>query len=188
MFYDDHMPLPFLFNPFKHHLGFIKDYIIRNQTTTKLTDKPAIIKDLKHMGVSLMDIYTGTKSLEVVFEEIMKFLISHNLAEKDIFGEWSGRNHSDFKTIEISDGSEWVLKYYHNEMRYVHPFPARFSQHSIRVKANTLKSAILYLIFKDKDFVTAEDLNSARAVTGLSPVKQMFDVEAIMQMIEILRA
>jgi hypothetical protein len=35
--------------------------------------------------------------------------------------------------------------------------------------------------------VTEEDLNSARALIGLSPIKEVADTEAITEMIEILR-
>lgn len=187
MIYKSHIPLPILFNPLKHHLSFIREYISGNQKSEGQTDNLTIIRDLKHLGGSLMDIYSGSLSPVEVIEEIMKFLKTNNLTKKDLFSVWTGKNPKDFKTIKLSDGSEWVLKYFNDEMRYVHPFPARFSPHSLRVKANTLKSAILYLIFKDKDFVTAEDLNSARAFSGLSPIKDVFDTEAITEMIEILR-
>jgi hypothetical protein len=50
-----------------------------------------------------------------------------------------------------------------------------------------LKSAILYVIFIGKDFVNEDDLNTARALAGLSPVKEVADTEAVMEMIEILR-
>lgn len=47
---------PVLFNPLKHHLGYIKDYIYSNseyENDTKLKD---IIRELKHLRRSLMDI------------------------------------------------------------------------------------------------------------------------------------
>lgn len=101
---------------------------------------------------------------------------------------WAGIGPQDFKTIYLSDGSHWVLKYYDSEQRFVHFFPARFSQYSFRIKANTLKSAILYQIFIGKDYVSEEDLNTARAIASLSPVKDIFDAEAISEMIELLRS
>jgi hypothetical protein len=79
------------------------------------------------------------------------------------------------------------MKYYDHEKRFIHAFPARFSPFSFRIKANTLKSAILYQMFIGKDFITEEDLNIARAIAGLSPVRDLFDTEAITEMIEILR-
>jgi hypothetical protein len=88
----------------------------------------------------------------------------------------------------LSDSSQWTLKYHNSESRHVHIFPARSSPHSFRVKANTLKSAVLYIILIGKDYVTEDDLNTARALAGLSPVKEVSDAEAVTEMIEILRS
>lgn len=93
----------------------------------------------------------------------------------------------DFRIVSLSDSSQWTLKYHNNEICYVHLFPARSSPHSFRVKSNTLKSALLYYILIGKDFITGDDLNKARALLGLSPVKNTVDTEAITEMIEILR-
>ncbi len=50
MNYDYQIPEPFLFNPFKHHVGFIKEFINRN------TDKPGLniqtlLIDIRHLGI-----------------------------------------------------------------------------------------------------------------------------------------
>ena len=187
MLHIDSFPEPILFNPLNHHLGFIKEYINRNLSDKKQTDNSAIAKDLKHIGGSIMDIYSGTLSPGDVSIEVIRFLNANNLNEKDPFVRWAGKDPKDLRTIELSDSSKWVLKYSDNEIRFVHPFPARYSPHSFRVKANTLKSAMLYIICIGKDFITEEDLNIARAVAGLSPVKDVVDAEAITEMIEILR-
>jgi hypothetical protein len=80
-----------------------------------------------------------------------------------------------------------MLKYHDDRTRYVHLFPARTSPHSFRVKANTLKSAIMYNILIGKNYISGKDLNRVREIQGLSPVKDTTDVEAITEMIEILR-
>jgi hypothetical protein len=87
----------------------------------------------------------------------------------------------------MSDSSQWTLKFHDDKLRFVHLFPARFSPFSMRVKANTLKSAILYYIIIGKDYISAVDLNRARALLGLSPVKDPAESEAIIEMVEILR-
>ena len=61
---------PVLFNPLKHHLGYIKDYIYHNseyENDIKLTD---IIRELKHLGTSVMDIYTGSLPVEIICNEV----------------------------------------------------------------------------------------------------------------------
>ena len=80
-----------------------------------------------------------------------------------------------------------MLKYHNDETRYVHVFPTRQSPHTFRVKANTLKSAILYYILIGKDYISRRDLNHSRSLLGLSPVKDTDETKAITEMIEILR-
>jgi hypothetical protein len=181
------IPEPLLFNPLKHHLNFIREYIEHKAGNPEDYDKNIFLKEIKHLGTSVMDIYNGLLSVENISKEVVTFLVSKNITERELFAGWAGRNENDFRVITISDNSEWTLKYHHNEKRHVHFFPARNSPHSFRVKSNTLKSAILYYVVTGKDYITGDDLNRARALSGLSPVRGPADAEAIIEMIEILR-
>jgi hypothetical protein len=187
MFAENLIPLPFLCNPLKHHLGFIKGYIEEKLTSGNSIDRISVSKDLRHLGNSLMDVYTGSLSAIQIIQMISGFLEENKLNGRENFIRWAGKNKKDYRTITLSDNSQWILKYYNNDQRYVHPFPSRYSPHSFRVKANTLKSAILYTLFIGKDYILEEDLNLARAIAGLSPVKEVIDAEAITEMIEMLR-
>jgi hypothetical protein len=183
---DYQIPEPFLFNPVKHHLGFIKDFI-NLYIDDSHTDIKALTRDIKHIGRSVMDIYTGSLSIRRIFLETEEYLKLNNLFERECYSEWAGMKTGCFRIISLSDGSRWTLKYYNNPQRFVHIFPARNSQHTFRVKANTLKSALIYNIIIGKDLVTGDDLNKVRPLLGLSPVKDSIDTEAILEMIEILR-
>ena len=182
------IPEPFQFNPLKHHLSFIKDFIARRLSEDKAPDISLLIKELKHIGTSVMDVYTGSMTVKRIIDEAALFLKSDNLENETDFSLWTGKRFTDFRIIILSDSSKWMMKYQNNKNRYVHLFPARLSPHSFRVKANTLKSAILYNIIIGKDYVSRKDLNRARDLLGLSPVKDPADAEAITEMIEILRA
>ena len=179
------IPEPLLFNPFKHFLPFIKDFISHSISNPVNTDPGYLVRDLKHLGTSVMDVYTGDLSQNEIFKEIMEFLASKDLDSKVAFGAWVG-SYKNFK-VELSDSSLWTMKFHDNESRFVHIFPARLSPRTFRVKANTLKSAILYMILVGKDYVSEHELNTARALAGLSPVKEVADAEAVTEMIEILR-
>jgi hypothetical protein len=182
-----HIPEPLLFNPLKHYLPFIRDYV--NGRTLTLNDPglKELIRELKHIGTCVMDIYTGQLSQNTIFEEIGEFLMTNKIKERLAYKSWAGTEFNDFRITSLSDASQWTLKYHNHETRYVHIFPARLSPHSFRIKANTLKSAILYTILIGKDYVSEEDLNASRALAGLSPVKEVADAEAVTEMIEILR-
>jgi hypothetical protein len=184
---ENQIPEPLLFNPLKHYLPFIRAFISNKMTDEKDPGSKNLIKELKHLGTSVMDIYTGELSQDEIFKEVKEFLTSKQLAAKEIFAEWAGTSYNNFRIISLSDASQWTLKYHDNEKRFVHLFPARLSPHTFRVKSNTLKSAILYIILIGKDFVTEDDLNRARALTGLSPIREVADTEAVTEMIEILR-
>jgi len=183
---DYHIDEPFLFNPLKHHLGYIKDFINQKieNPDSDITDSK---REINHLGTSVMDVYKGKLSIHNIVKEVGVILKEKNLLESQLFSNWSGTDPKSFRILSLSDDSEWTIKYHDNRFRYVHLFPARNSQNTFRVKSNTLKSAMMYLILTGKDLVTANDLNQGRLMLGLSPVKDVVDVEAITEMIEILR-
>jgi hypothetical protein len=182
-----HTPEPLLFNPLKHYLPFIRDFISNYLPDSAKPELMNLIRELKHLGTCVMDIYTGKLPQDTIFDEIREFLKASDIAEKEAYRKWAGTDFNDFRIISLSDGSQWTLKFHNNETRYVHIFPARSSPHTFRIKANTLKSAILYVIMIGKDFVSEDDLNNARAFAGLSPIREVGDAEAVTEMIEILR-
>lgn len=179
---------PFQLNPLKHHLSFIREFISEKLADESNIDVRDLVREIKRIGSSVMDMYTGPLSVSEVCDEIKQFLKKNKLNNSADFSYWAGIKFSDYRTIELSDTSLWMLKYHDDSKRYVHIFPARLSRHSFRVKANTLKSAILYYILIGKDFITRDDLNKARKLLGLSPVKTTADAEAITEMVELIRS
>jgi hypothetical protein len=181
------IPEPVLFNPLKHHLGYIREFVLAKTEGVNSNDQKLLVRELKHLGTSVMDVYTGSLPVTAICRETMFFLREKGMISKELFGNWTGKKMTDFKIISLSDGSQWTLKYNDSSQRFVHIFPARGSMHSFRVKSNTLKSALLYHILVGKDFITGDDLNRVRPLLGLSPIKDPTDTEAITEMIEILR-
>jgi hypothetical protein len=187
MITDPEIPEPILFNPLKHHLGFIREFIYQKTEAEPNSDQTILIKELKHLGTSVMDVYTGTLFISNICEEVRLFLIQKEFLERECYARWTGKRINDFRLLLLSDGSQWTLKYHDNLQRFVHIFPARGSQHTFRVKSNTLKSALLYYILVGKDFITGDDLNKVRPLLGLSPIKDPEEAKTITDMIEILR-
>jgi hypothetical protein len=184
---DNNIPEPFQLNPLKHNLLYIKEFISVRLSESKAPDTSLLTKELRHIGTSVMDVYTGSLTLDKIIDEVSQFLKSDNLASEAAFSAWAGKHIKDFRVFPLSDSSKWMLKYQNDRNRYVHLFPARLSPHSLRVKANTLKSAIMYYILIGKDFISEKDLNMVREKLELSPVKSAADAEAIIEMIEVLR-
>ena len=182
------LPEPFLFNALKHHKGYIKEFV----SASSIKDNETILKDLRHLGTSVMDVYTGVLSSLEICMEIDSFLKNKSVFREDEFHHWTGPEANEYKIIDLSDGSKWILKYHRVKNRYIHFFPARYGPMTMRIKANTLKSALLYLILIDKDSlnsedsINSEDLNNARIQVNLSPIKDLIETEAITEMIGIL--
>jgi hypothetical protein len=161
--------------------------VIRSIAENKEKDTDQLKKELKHLGTSVMDVYSGSLSVQNICIEIANFLKSKKVLSRKDFTGWTGTGFDNYQIASLSDSSQWALKYHNHETRFVHLFPARMSPHSFRVKANTLKSAILYNIIIGKDYITGEDLNRSRLLLGLSPVKDPDEAEAVTEMIEIIR-
>jgi len=181
------IPEPILLNPLKHYLPFIREFTNINSEKESYPGSKEFLKELRHLGTCVMDIYKGYIFPESIFQEISEFLKSNGLTGRTAYREWAGTSFSSHRIINLSDGSNWTLKYSDKGTRFVHLFPARYSQHTFRIKANTLKSAILYQVLIGKNFISEDDLNKVRALLGLSPIKEIADVEAITEMIEMLR-
>lgn len=178
---------PFQFNPLKHHLGFIREFVITRLSVTPKPDITVLSKELRHIGTSIMDIYAGDLCIPEILEEVDAVLKKLKVASPNDFAAWAGTGYNEFRLITMPDSSNWILKYHNNPKRFVHIFPARSSPLTFRVKANTLKSAILYYMMVGKDYISRDDLNEARMFLELSPVKDTAETEAILEMIEILR-
>ncbi len=187
MYAEDKIPEPFKFNPLKHHLEFMKLFVSGPVTGDTKDNPGSVIRQLKHIGSSIMDVYSGSLTVVDICREVSDFLKTGKIENCKDFTAWAGISVNDYRVATLSDGSGWTLKYHDDVRRYVHIFPARTSPHTFRVKANTLKSAILYYILIGKDYITGNDLNHARALLGLSPVRDPADAEAITEMIEMLR-
>jgi hypothetical protein len=186
MITDYQIPEPLLFNPVKHHLGFIKEFVGMSIDTPGF-DAHKLIRELKHIGTSVMDVYKGSLSVKDISAESLNYLDLKGKSGFEDYSSWIGNKEDSFHIITLSDDSQWAFKFHNNHQRFVHFFPARNSQHTFRVKANTLKSALMYNIIIGKDLVTGDDLNRVRQLLGLSPVKDSIETEAILEMIEILR-
>ncbi|EJF10325.1 MULTISPECIES: hypothetical protein [Pontibacter] len=132
------IPAPILFHPLKHHLGYIREFI-KEQATA---EEAALVAQLKTIGSSQLDLYLGELLTQQIAYETILYLQKHQILEPEAFQTYLSSNKADYRVITLSDESSWVLRWGIVEGRHVHLHPARYSQHTIRVKANTLKTAI----------------------------------------------
>jgi hypothetical protein len=93
-------------------------------------------------------VYSGLLSPECIASEVIKMLHQQKVDCMATFASWLKDSERDFRLIELSDGSTWVLRMGRFPERYVHIHPARKSNFSIRIKSTTLKTMLAYAMVK----------------------------------------
>jgi len=162
----DFVEKPFLFNPLKHHLNHQLDYI-RSYGKSISTLK----SDLSIIGSSQMDVYRGSLTVDGIILEIFKYINTRFTIDKQDYNKHLLK-YNNYFVLSISDHSEWVLRKGIDPERYIHFHPARYSPHTFRINANTLKTLIAAGIMADQS-IGLKEINSARRLLGLDPIGKL---------------
>lgn len=175
--YTAELPRPILFHPLKHHLQYSREFIRLNTGAEAADLKAAFLT----IGNSQLDFYTGDLTAQQIAQEVIDKLQERALLSAEAYRLYLTAAGSDYRTLRLSDGSDWVLRWGVVAERYVHLHPARYAQHTMRVKANALKTAIAGLLASRRFGKTEVDLQLVNQVRmewlGLAPVKH-FETEA----------
>lgn len=171
------IPVPITFNPQKHHFRFLLNEI----EYWKTIDLLEVEKDLLLIGNNLIDFYQGYLSVAEICEESVHYFHQKKIMEEEQFIKWM--NATAYKKILLSDQSEWLIKKGNSNTRFIHIHPAKFSKHTIRVKATSLKTVIALLIhsvsIQNSLSKNLEAINTVREkIPGLSPIKSLSDPDS----------
>ncbi|HSD62908.1 MAG TPA: hypothetical protein VLB50_03885 [Ignavibacteriaceae bacterium] len=139
---------PVLLNCWKHHAGFIKLKILYYRGSGKF-DFISFRENLLRIGDSLMDLYLGELSPEQISGKIKELFAKQDITDRDKFIFWLKQERKDYREVYFNDNSIWTLRLGLQPEKYIHIHPSRYSPHTKRVRAITLKTAILYLILND---------------------------------------
>ncbi|MGN7821156.1 hypothetical protein ACTJJB_13580 [Chitinophaga sp. 22536] len=143
---------------------------------------------LQKIGTSQMDMYTGTLTPEMIFNEITTQLTAQNILLPAAFAARVAAHHS-YTEVTLSDTSCWILRLSDDPERYVHLHPGRYSPHSLRIKAAALKTAMAYKAAERNGLLTGElltDINAVRAIAALSPVRSLEDAQHMLKIISLV--
>ncbi len=169
---DNCMPEPILFNCWKHHQNFILDEIRKVGVSRDLYQ---LKTSLKLIGDSTTDLYIGTMSLDSIATFTDSFLREHQMVDKDSYLSWVNESTEQYKTIPFPDESVWVFKIGIEPGKYVHIHPGRNAPHTVRAKANVLKTAIAVntkAMIDQSNPLLVETVNSVREeLINLDPIK-----------------
>ena len=177
-----HDTTTFRFNPWKHHLHWVQEYlhhVLINPGDLKMRD--GIIENVNSINSNYVDIYTGHLTVEQLIKGVCDELGRLKIRDKSEFSLWMGE--WGFKLVTLSDGSVWVLRKGADEEFYIHIHPARNAPNIIRIHGNSWKTAVVAKIFYphliDIDHVA---LNEVRVkYLNLSPIKNLNDSQRLLR-------
>jgi len=148
-----------LFHPLKHHLGYLKDFAAQSIAWPE----PELQRAFKRIGGSQLDLYIGPLTPLQIAEEVILYLQQRHLLPPEPYHRYLGPG--GYRLCTLSDSSGWTLRWGVHEGRHVHLHPGRYSLHTLRVKANHLKTALAVAVasIKYNQSVNLPLLNQIRA-------------------------
>lgn len=186
------VPVPVLLNTWKHHAGALR----RQVREAVGVGEPALQTLARHLvviGSELMDLYTGQLSPARIADEVLAHLQSVGRLELEAYRPWLAEG-GGYRVLTLpEDASQWVLRFGDKADRYVHVHPARWTPHTLRVRANVLKTAVMvsaYVGIHGGDPLDVALVNAVRRqYLGLSPIGKLAEGEqGIAALLDVLQA
>lgn len=120
-----------------------------------------------------------------------KFLKKNKVFKYKSYKQWLFSEGNEYKLITMPDKSIWTLRMGNQKKNYVHIHPGRYSLHTIRVRALTLKTAICVIAYRKvyknfspdlklinnvrKEFLNAAPVKSLSSTSGLGRLLNVFN-------------
>lgn len=167
------------FNPYKHHLGFLREKIDR----WKKTDWKTAEQEIRLIGSNLTDLYIGNLSTGEIIRETLIFAANNEITSPSKLAQWL--YPLEYRKFLLSDNSVWVIKQGQDNTRFLHIHPGKYSPLTIRVKAPALKTVIALKIHDDSDMSPNLALVNKLRIEklNLSPVKRLIAGKGIARLL-----
>jgi hypothetical protein len=128
------------------------------------------------VGARLMDLYTGPYAPNEIAAFVFADLKARGLFEFEPLAKWLNEQ-GEYAMTELPDRSRWTIRLGPADGRYLHLHPGRWAPNTMRVQANTLKSAVMADAHARLTGGAATDLavvNEARArYLNLLPIREL---------------
>ena len=179
---------PFKSNCWKHHAGFIAKQIKKIKNEDELKNIPSFLLTI---GESQMDLYLGKLTPFEITGFTKNFLKENEVFKYELYEQWLFSEGREYRLITLQDNSTWALKMGNQKENYIHVHPGRYSLHTIRVRALTLKTAICVMAYISihknfspdlglinnvrKEFLNAAPVKSLSSTSGLGRLINVFN-------------
>ena len=181
------VPSPFIYNPLKHHLGCIRQFIT-DATDHKQEDKE-LEEILSGIGAPMTDIYSGTLSVQELLYTVSTRLLEERAFNLSSYREWLN-NAKRYRFLLLPDDSKWIFMEGRDTDRYIHFHPAKYSELTFRVRGSTLRTVIAVKIKgaeQPENWFNVSFVNEIRSsLLGLSPVKRIVRDRGIGRLMEMV--
>jgi hypothetical protein len=170
-----------LFHHLKHHRASVLALIAQPLSQEEQ------LQALLTFGASQFDLYIGSLSVHEIISQVKAILDARGVGSKQAYKSWI-QHGGGFRTIEIADGSSWTLRFV-DHPSFIHLHPSRYSPHTIRIKANAMKTVACYLMLHSakNQALDISMLNRLRSSQlGLSPVHEKSGMEEIRKVYDLL--
>ena len=187
----DMLPQPVLFNCWKHHAGFVLSQIDQLRHTADQPHLMQLVAQLKVIGNSQMDVYTGTWSPQAIAQLLLDTLHKQELVQPQPYHAWLEATDG-YRVLDLGAASCWVLRWGEQPERYVHIHPARYAPNTVRVRAPLLKVAIATLawvqVYGGNPFEPAVVNTVRQRLFELAPLHVLTPDYGLGQLITLLHA
>ena len=145
---------------------------------------PEAEQELRLIGSNLIDLYYGILSVNEICIQMIEVAEQHGLTSSARLAEWL--QPLEYRRIQLSDSSLWVIRQGQNEKRFLHIHPAKYSPFTIRVKAPTLKTVVAMQIFNiNLNKSDVSEVNRIRTQKlNLSPIKALAEGKGIARLMK----
>ena len=182
------LPPPFLFNGLKHHRQIILEFIEISKEKKFSIDELNIA--MKKVGNSMIDLYYGDMNPQEITDDISDLLKSNSHFYKDDYYKYVLAVPKKYRKLKIRDGSEWTLLLGKEADTYLHIHPARGSKFTKRVKAISIKTAIMLKVFFNNELQNGDLVSMVNNVRleylHESPIKNEIDTIRLKRVLDLL--
>ncbi len=180
------IPVPITFNTHKHHFYFLLNRIEEWKNYEWIEVETELLK----IGDNLTDLYTGKKPVEDICNECLNYLKRCGVNTRSDLIKWL--HPTTYKSIDLSDSSEWIIRVGNDPERFIHIHPAKNSALTVRVRAGTLKTVLTLMSVVYTS--SPPGINSLKLVNQvrtqylhLSPIKSLDKNKGILKLWNLFR-